>query len=753
MNLHKKIAIGTGVATGVCAVGLLIVVIIIFTKPIKILRPIDCGPLPTVDVDSGTVTNPGNYPQPSGMCGINETMLNALCLQSRCTLVDPVANVNCLQPANQTWDYYDVNLNKCRKAENPTCEQKPCDTVYCNSESVINLLPPYHQITNKDGTCVNPNQTTIAAACEQLPDHQWQYPECVSTAVSLDIETKIDSTASNTSKIYGLMSLSSIIKTESLSFTYQLSNVSKSYTGVLSTQPTVDAWCTANNNNNDNDNTSNRCLTFFIYTNPEVSKRPPPGKYTLTIHGKPTWSNIYTMQSKNPETVTLIDPDPIPHVFPGMNPNPSKKSALSRIAGDLQNQPWLKDQLTQVKQMYPSEFLNPVPLNPVLLNTDDTSTSYLLSACTPEMCPLVGGRLIPYQLVLFSWDQVTRAMCSGGDATSIKYDILRTRSNGIGSSEIIRNGMTDSGFMDLLQIGDSWDYVLRAWQWDNEQTTYETSLCKSEEVTITVLATPFTDKAVCHQIHLDSSIPPWPWATSQGCAWDSTNQSAADYYCAFEWQKSPSNFDETKMDLYDGRTCGNLKQSWPTLQFPWPSTYCDASTSPDHDTCFSGVPESQQRVVICSSKLPIGDSASTVDSARAFSERLDNLLNFTRLHNVHEELDDSRLSKISGTDAQLELYNNNYYHCGPKDRSDTWGINKCDEDGDISCINTYTNGGCDRNICNPWTTMGSINGDEKFGGTRTCFVSPEQEAQCCGKDEKYVFSNTPFHSGKCVPKT
>jgi hypothetical protein len=706
---------------GVVAASLVAVISVflaLFFRTAPIEKPVpepDCGTPPTADEVTGVVTNPGNLVMPDKRsCGENEQVLNALCLATRC-----------LSPScapGTSWDAYNKTLKQCVKVTDPTCEQQACDAPYCTSASVINSLPPQHKLS-AGGTCINPSETYIASQCNALPDHMWIFPDCKTTSVKPVIDTR--TFQATTSQITGQMSYPVNAADSNLLFTYKLTTLNGTKTGTVSTRP--DLGCPES---------SVICLAFTINI---PSSTLLPGTYELIVYGKPSWSPQNTLQSVQPETIQLDTPTST-GVDPAMNPSPTRtvSSSTLLLPG------WFTEALRLLKRRFP--FLvtsGSVDASTLLMQPEDQPGSpFMTAAVTPNFAALEGGKVMPYKFVVLAWPAVSGC---GADA-SVKYDVLRQRSNGVGAqAEVVVQGAVEPEMIDLVRVGDVWDYTLRAYV----GTSYESATCRSEEVTITLVVTPFGDET-CHQVTVDgivgqsNPVPPWMWSTPEGCRWDTTNVSARDYYCAFEFNKAVPSFSKDQVYLFETsgtNKCGLLNPSYPQLSKSWVGAYCSCEagdTTCKKDLCFNGLPSSLQRLASCNSALTIGTSASTMDNEGAFAERMSNLMNFYRQHNVHPSLDDE-VSSIADTGEQLQLYSE-YYNCGPDSDPKYWGsVAETCVPGDTSCVQAVLQGACDRNVCLPWTPYGTNGRSTLYAQTRTCYIDPEEEQSCCPEGKTYQY--------------
>ncbi len=686
------------------------------------------GVQPSVNTTTGAVTNYSNLLMPDQVtCGENTRTLSDLCLQTKCTSdACTRSGVN-----NPSWDTYNPVTHACTKVANPSCEQQACDADYCNSDTVVTNLPPLHKFSNSingQTTCLNPSEADVAALCNAQPGKQWTYPECMNVQVATDLVITI--TTSTTRQISGTISrpYTTDVNDVSLSYTYSLSGISQSIGGALSTSPS--GACETG--------VTNMCLAFNIYAWPAL----PPGPYTLTIAARPSWSTVFTHTSAAPLSINLVYVAPPAGVYPALNPAPSRAVAVNAATDPV----WLKARLQETARLYFDAGITvPATLN-LLQLPEENGVPGLFFACKPDIVPLEANALMPYKLLLFKWPApASIPSCS----SALRYDVLRARADGVGATDTVMYGNSQPQVLDLVRVGDTWNYTFRAYQ----GTSYATAACKSQEVVITVTVAPYTD-ATCHTVPAPQpgSLPPWMWATPLGCAWNASNQSAADYYCAFEDGKTTPSFNPATLRLYSpaANTCATVQRSNPVIDTVWSKKYCD----PSEASCFDGEKDENSRVVVCNTALQLGSTSSTIDNNVAFAQRLGNLVQYYDAHNVHPELDE-KVASIRSTTDQLNLYGSEYFKCGPSTQPDTWGTDPaaCVDPvtglTDTACAAVAASADClDRNICNPWTNIGGDGRRFLFGQTRTCYVNPELQSQCCTAGT-YVYNKALPRRGAC----
>lgn len=702
--------------------------------------PVKCGVAPSVDPVTGLLTNYTHTPLAPDFktCGENETILSALCTQTRC-----LDTKQCDVATGETWDAYKSDTHACIKVDKPSCAQQMCDAPYCVSSTVLNSLPPLHKIELSDGSCVNPSETEVAQLCTKLgPDHVWVFPNCNTVSVQRVIQVQVTSSTTRAITGTGTVPSTAVNALADMQFSYTLQGLTRTMSGAASITP---ALCT---------DAASVCFNFTLHLPQDVNDKqqamahdapsPPPGTYTLTMFAKPSWSPVATLQSDQPQSVNVVQPPIENGVDPNLNPLPTLSASYTAA----QNKEWFLDTLFDLSiserlmnlliQVPPASTFQPSQL---LL---EEASPFLTAAATPDIIPLEGGRLMPYKLVFLSWVPVV-------SSATVYYSVTRARSNGVGGTEQVLTQSLYPRFLDVVRIGDTWDYTLLA----------TTSTVRSEPVTLTLVVTPFTDKAVCHKVKVNNvqdPMPPWMWATSQGCVWDAQNTAAADYYCAFEFNKTPGDFDPYRvLTLYEtsgSNRCGQLQHTYASLSSSFPTTYCDPD-APDYDACFSGVSggTTNRRSATCDTRLQVGSSASTVDNAAGFVQRMQNLVSFYNAHNVYDTLS---VSPIADTTKQVDVYNA-YNRCGPA-LNPAWGTTaaSCEANDVIGCQSAVEQGGCDRNVCGAWQLA---NGGQQGRLTtyiqdRTCYA-PNGDACPCPPGTRYVFDPsvpTGMPRGSCVPE-
>lgn len=674
--------------------------------------PVSCGVAPEVDSRTGVVTN---YTHTAlapeyKTCGEDVTTLSALCSSTRCT--DPA---QCDAATGETWDAYNPTTHKCVKVAKPTCAQQMCDAPYCVSGTVLNNLPPIHKVQLPDGGCVNPSETDVAAMCTSLgEDHVWVFPDCNTVSVQRVIQIAVTTSTTRTIAGTGSIPSANLHSLTDVFFSYLLEGLTKTYSGSVTVSP---ALCT---------NAASLCFNFTLVP---PALNPPPGSYKLTVYGKPTWSPVNTLQSVSPTTVSLAQAVPEAGVDPALNPMPTIQTSYSAA----QNKEWFLDQLTElsISERFMGLLIKVPPAStfqPSQLLLEE-SFPFLTAAATPDIIPLEGGRLLPYKFVILSWLAVV-------SSDTVYYTVTRARSNGVGGTEPVLTRSLYPRMLDIVRIGDAWDYTLVA-------TT--SSGLKSEPLTLSLVVTPFTDKAVCHKVTftgVPDAMPPWMWATQQGCVWDAQNTAAADYYCAFEFNKTPGDFDPSRvLTLYEtsgSNRCGQLQHTYASLSSSFPTTYC-APEAPDYDSCFSGVKGgvSNRRTATCDTRLQVGSSASTIDNATGFVERMQNLVSFYNAHNVYDALN---VDSIDSASKQVDVYNT-YNRCGPALNPSAWGstASSCEPNDVLGCQSAVQQGGCDRNECKPWQLSGAQGRLSTYTQDRTCYAS-ETDTCPCPAGSHYTFN-------------
>jgi len=695
----KKMGVVVYVMATVCFISLVIfLALVVYRCTYKKEAPpsITCGPAPTINLQTGEITNPQNTLLPNlQSCGVNQTALDSLCYNSRCTY--PTCAINA------TWDKSDGNLvsPRCIKTNSPSCEQQACDAPYCTSSSVVEMLPLQHKfsVSTTDANpqvpqvqCANPSELMVSQLCNNLKEpHQWVFPDCrdISVRVVLDATVQtastneitgnffiIDNNFSNLVFSFGLQNLVTNIGGNNVTVSpgYCLSNLSKN------TGPT----------NRNLENTP--CLQFKINLQQYTLST---GIYTLTVFARPNWSSVNTIQSQ-PTVVTLVASINPSSVTPSMLPVPSRSISFNTltVSGDV----WFTLLLTQLKliPLYATVSIQipDLPLtSPLIFLNEVLDSPFLSIVATPNIIALEGDRLLAYQFVILSWPLINVE----SDET-VYYDVTRISATGIGSIQPLYTHLTRPEMMDLVRVGDRWTYNICAYT----GSTYDNSSLKSPILVLSLVVAPYSDTEVCHSIHLNvdnTGGPPWMWATSQGCVWDNTNQAATDYYCTIEFEKSKPLFNPSNIVLANPLNlgCGKLMQSVAQINENW-----------DND---------QIREAICDSGLKVGGSASINDQT-GLMDRLNNIMMYSSLHNVYPDLD---LTSIDTPEKQLALYTNTYYNCGPSTIPKTWGVDEklCLDD---YCKNAVSQSGCqasDFYICEPWEFVSKAGNREIYSQHRT----------------------------------
>lgn len=735
---RRNVTIGLGCALGAAVVAFAVVLGVECDKrktvyggdngaPKPPPKPVSCGTAPSVDPMTGLVTNYTHTPLAPDYktCGENETILSALCTQTRCTDA-----TKCAIGTGETWDAYDMSTHKCVKVEKPTCGQQMCDAPYCVSGTVLNSLPPIHKIQLPDGTCVNPSESDVAKMCADLgSDHVWVFPNCNTVTVQRVIQASVSSSTTRTITGSGTIPTNAIQSLADTLFSYKLEGLTKTVSGVATVTPSL---CT---------NAASLCFAFTIHL---PFPNPPAGSYKLTLYGKPLWSPVVTVESDAAQSVKLS----IAPIENGVDPNLNPVPTLSASYSAAQNKEWFLDTLFDLSISERFMWLViKVPPASTFQSSQlliEEQTPFVTAAATPDIVPLEGGRLMPYKFVFLSWSPVV-------SNETVYYDVVRARSNGVGGTEQVLTKSLYPRLLDIVRIGDTWDYTLTA----------STTTLRSEPVTLSLVVGPFTDSAVCHKVKytdVPNPMPPWMWATSQGCVWDAQNTAAADYYCAFEFNKTPGDFDPYRvLTLYEtsgSNRCGQLQHTYASLSSSFPTTYCTPEP-PDYESCFSGVEggTTNRRSATCDTRLQVGSSASTIDNSAGFVERMQNLVSFYNAHNVYDNL---KIEPINGTSNQVDVYDS-YNRCGPA-LNPKWGTtgSTCEPNDVIGCQNAVQQGGCDRNECGPWQLA---NGGQQGRLTtyiqdRTCYAAASDSCPC-PEGTSYKFDPsvpTGMSRGSCVPK-
>lgn len=754
MAASKSVVVSLSVVGG-SAVVLLVAVLLYLYVPRKASgttpAPNKCGAAPTVNAATGAVANYDKVLMPDGVtCGENVALLNQLCLNTVCT--NPQACTSYM-----TYDAYDKHTHTCVQVTDPTCEQQLCDTPYCTSPSIRPpTLPPLHKRTSTTGACINPSELEVAAMCDALPDHQYVSPDCRVVELQKVIQTKaLPGFINTTTLLSGVMLVPKEVgDADPLQFSYLLTGSGGAYTGMLTTTPPADAsLCT---------DATRMCRTYTIDLLPGTVRA---GKYTLTLYGRPTWSAVNTMQSVQPDVITLVNPPVDP------NANAALNVVLSRDVASalLSNATVLRQLLLPLPFMYPGLALTIPPTLTVqdlkVIPASDstgagTANAFYMAACDPAICPLSGAssKLMPYALVFVAWSPVQPVSTTQCKSSVVQYGVRKdSAKNGASTLSLAQ----PTAFADLVQVGDQVKYTITTTQ----------GTCTSQPVVLSLYIPPFSDE-LCHSIPiLGSVLPPWMWRSDAGCVWYPDDSGAKDYYCAFEYMNPQHTLlsgdggdgGKVKLMLADSNNkCREVLPSFPELTSMYPAatagqpSYCNFT---DHvsDVCFTGYSSSAARQVKCSPELPLGtpDSGERISNEGAFYDRLNGLVTFHGLHNTFP----TALVAPIAADKQASLYSSQYYHCGADTNGSHWGINKtaCGDD-DAACLKAVVNAACDtgdRNICQPWK---QVKGNPNlFEQTRVCFGDATfTDAHCCKAGQVYKFDDTVAVGGargSCAPSS
>ena len=677
-----------------------------------------------VDTDTGVVTNIPQTRDAKGTCVDDLILLNDACLQSKCTLVDDVQGINCLRPPNQTWDTYNPPTKSCVKSPgHQTCEQQNCDVAYCTSDTVQSLIeqnkmPVFHKLSAvEQNACINPGENTVAKACAAIPDFFWVYPNCVNVTPNAVINVEVKT--STTSLITGILSYP-FLNDRPVLFTFSLSNPLSALTGAV----IIEGPSLVPPANNPSANT--KCFTFSIYlSNADNAKA---GKYDLWLKGNAIQGVPYSFVSASPASVTLTSSDLPNKVYTSMNPAPSGERAVTRASDKNWVVQWL-DHLSKSVYSDDDAFVTPLPLASQLADlmpTPSSSVDHLAFVATTQVCPVVQHGLLTSQLIVMAWDAVTvpdHILKEDPEHASeyvVRYSVTKRRDGNVDKEFILLSENDDTrnttpAFLDKIDVGDVWTYTLKAFvsNVSHSWTNYSTSEATSAPVVMSVWAMAFPDE-VCHSlpVPVESSgavLPPWMWSTPQGCVWYPDNQEASDFYCALEYGKPNVGFNPGSIYLStSAQSCAPLKQSYATVMTEWPP--CGTSTS------------TADRFVSCEPALPLGTSGNVVANAAAFAQRMDNVLNFNRVHtSIHPAVD---LSSIDSMEAQNRVYNESYYMCGPKQHPGNWASPSFScSSTDEACQTLFTNAaGCseDGNTCGTWQEAASTPTQLRFAQTMTC---------------------------------
>lgn len=686
----KKMGVVAYVMATVCFISLVIfLALVVYRCTYKKEAPpsITCGPAPEINLETGEITNPQNTLMPNlQSCGVNQTTLDSLCYNSRCTY--PTCAINA------TWDKSDVDSvpPRCIKTNSPSCEQQACDAPYCTSSSVVELLPLQHKfsVSTTDANpqvpqvqCANPSELMVSQLCNNLKEpHQWVFPDCRDTSVRVVLDATVIKASTN--EITGNFFMIDN-NFANLVFSFNLQNL---VTNVISNNVTVSpGYCPDTTRDL---NTTTPCLFYKINLQQYTLST---GIYTLTVFARPTWSSVHTIQS-TPTLVTLDAVDQ-PDVTPSMLPVPSRANSINTLT--VLGNGWFNLLLDNLKIVYSTVSIQIPALSETLILLNEVSDSPFLSIVpTPNIIALEGDRLLAYQFVILSWPLINVNL-----SKTVYYDVTRISATGIGSIQPLYTHLTRPEMMDLVRVGDRWTYNICAYTGIN----YDNSTSRSPILVLSLVVAPYSDAEVCHSIiHLNDDNtggPPWMWATDQGCIWDNSNQAVMDYYCAIEFEKLKPLFNASNIVLANplNMGCGKLMRSVSQINENW-----------DND---------QIREAICSSGLKVGGSDSINDQT-GLMDRLNNLLAYSNLHNVYPELD---LTSINTPEKQLALYTNEYYNCGPSSNPSTWGVdgNVCFTDDDY-CKSAVSQSGCqsgDTYSCDPWEFVSKAGNREIYSQQRT----------------------------------
>ena len=702
MAVAKPVAIGLGVTGAVVVITVLVVVLVLFVPARAKPEPDkkDCGPAPAVNSATGEVSNYNHFRLNDNTCGENVEALNKLCLSTW------------VQDKDISYQRYEPATHTCvTNVPNPSCEQQLCDAMYCTSPTVRHVLPPQHKHTGKTGECLNPSETDVAAACNEITGYQWVTPQCLPVQVLSVIQ--VFPFSSTVSALTGTLVMP---RYDNMLFTYQLDDAEggSQQGSVLITAAPTGEHCAKDDS---------MCVGYTIHASVQASST-----YTLTVFGRPTWSPTVTLQSVEPVTVDVTANPPDAHVTPALNVHPSRDAVLTQLAtGD----DALRTVLAPLLNALPG-FKLPSNLSfGDLIVSPNTSTQLLTVACTPNLCPLEGSQslLMPYAIVLVAWPPVPGAL---------SYTATRQRSENVGSVVQVSRGL-NTVFADLVRVNDVVTYTI---------VTTGADDMRSEPVSFTTTIPSFPDKEVCHKVLVpppfNTKLPPWMWSSPSGCQWFPDLISAQNYYCLFEDDNPDHVLHPDALKLVDRNgVCQRVSPAHAYLTRDFSTPYC-SSTQPG--ACFTGYKDPVPRAAKCPTELKLGNSGVSVSNVGAFSERLGEVVAF---HNQYNTWDSAKVDAINTSTDREALYYKTYYSCGPENNATDWGVRGC-AGNDQACVDAANSAHCagvkgddsDRNLCFDWELDSTVDGVKQYTQKRMCFVSPDaRDDECCGENLKYVFDN------------
>lgn len=767
-----------------------------------------CTPLPSVDSDTGTIANFcsfSNSSQTACLCGdAVPDQVEALCKQSKCSMNrDSPYPVHCTGDA--TWDGYE--LQHCVKSVD--CSQVMCDDENLCNEDVTNVTGPISQIpvtiTGGVGTsCANPGISTVQTLCEN--SSPLQNPAVLIRVTNTDkyacenltqrptIQIDLSTLKSITGDVISGIMCVQMTQTQHtqdmpLSGYFRLVNPTDCddienpcgalVEGFIPLTPVSSAFCPYN----PSATTSGVSYNFSIFLSslsPEVQAIMVEGKHMdLFLYAIPDWADtsedsptvlLYTLADA-PLNIELAPQGNQPDISPALLPHfqPQLASTLAHNAA------WVQDVM---KSLNSPHLIAGTTVTSLPVTTPAPYDVAVQAGCMDTYCKTFTGG-IGYKFVIMAWLPVplpdAADMCAGVDRKlfpTVNYVLERTDTLGE-TEELVGpgrqpqsfddNGTTALYYVDLRPTGTQvWTYALASYMAtsvDDEDTTYDTSPCKSRKTMFSMKINPYTDE-FCQTLSAPDPtepMPPFTWKNKGTgmCEWQNLT-AASDYYCSV--LKTNNNvFSSENISLVNaaGTDCGTLEQSFPSLTADWTSATCDPGVNfTPEQVCITGERD-QSRNAQCSTALNI-EGGGQVLGETSFQQRMDALYQFYRDHHVGPPT--AGIESIATTSGQSEVFNNSYFSCGLL-TNPNWGVTdaECDKNDKACHAATLTGNQClNQNDCKPWINVSQPNDKINFlfQQNRNCYPSAKFDTDnsvCCNSNGTYKVTrgNSDTAWGSC----
>lgn len=744
-----------------------------------------CSPMPQVDSVTGVVSDSTHFLQPPDykVCSQGTTaQLDTLCKASECAMPG-------VCEGGDRFDGYDSTTKKCKK--DTPCDQRACTAVYCTSASVTNALGPVVQMKQANGTCANPSEATVSAACTSLPSKFWNSPASCFNSAPTSTLVFTPGTETTTTKITGTITVPLLVNAEDwpLTFYYTLTLAQVQVTSAFTVQPSVE-WLPGGVGvytgalareeparlTGTNDPVASGIMTYTASTVATTSAfavtitLPPnltSNAYTLSITGRPQWDTtktLYTLTSgSGGVNLFLVPAADSPGVKAGMAPVVLIDDAvqLAKTAS------WVSSVLTTLSTSNPTTFQLDATMTALPVSDPASSTSkVLLAGCTPTYC-IPSPTQVSQKLAVITWRKITATQltASGCTATAtVNYMLQRsmTSSSGVTTRTVLITPSTQPlsnllstvsvlSFVDVLPIRATGQYILGAYV----GTSYDASVCKSPLLTLSFDTTDYSD-AFCQTVtpQVTSPLPPWMWrdASTGMCTYTANSIPARDFYCMFDFNKSTRGLDATNLALGSNvrSTCGAVSKAYPSSgTAAFASATCNPPQYPAA-TCITGATENA--TVKCPVKVDLQNAGTGSNegsiSFTDFSQRVTAALDWGKMHaSIPTSATDGANSLASAT-TQATLWGTVYNRCGPQASPDQWAVSAaaCPA-GDATCASVAAVSGCGRNVCQPWTCVAGCDdtsraslGYSTYQRTRQCYpgsVYDGAASVCCSNKGVY----------------